>query len=81
MTARVALAELNRAAGLLPNPRMLEIESQTWSTPESPSSRYLHALADLGVLRTRRLGREKLFFHPRLLDLLTREPNEFEPYP
>ena len=45
------------------------------------ASRYLHALADLGVLRTRRLGREKLFFHPRLLDLLTREPNEFEPYP
>ncbi len=44
------------------------------------ASRYLHALVDLGVLRTRRLGREKLFFHPKLLALLTEEPNEFEPY-
>ena len=45
------------------------------------ASRYLHALVEIGVLRTRRLGREKLFFHPKLLGLLTEEPNEFEPYP
>ncbi len=45
------------------------------------ASRYLHALVALGVLRARRLGREKLFFHPRLLGLLTEEPNVFEPYP
>ena len=44
------------------------------------ASRYLHTLVELGVLRARRLGREKLFFHPRLLGLLTEEPNEFEPY-
>ena len=44
------------------------------------ASRYRHALVELGVLRTRRLGREKLFFHPKLLGLLTEEPNEFEPY-
>ena len=44
------------------------------------ASRYLHALVRIGVLRTRRLGREKLFFHPKLLALLTEESNEFEPY-
>lgn len=34
------------------------------------ASRYLHALADLGVLEARALGKEKLFVHPRLLRLL-----------
>ncbi len=145
VTARVALADLNRAAELLPNPRMLEIslplleaqasseieETATWTTAKieairrlqdetwrfvearaprtlgrplidlafdhpycriadvveagiaerQTASRYLHALVELGVLRARRLGREKLFFHPRLLGLLTEEPNVFEPYP
>ena len=45
------------------------------------ASRYLHTLVELGVLRIRRLGREKLFFHPKLLALLTQEPNELEPRP
>ena len=40
------------------------------------ASRYLHALVQIGVLRDRRQGREKLFFHPRLVRLLTEEPNE-----
>ena len=45
------------------------------------ASRYLHALVEIGVLRDQRVGREKLFFHPRLLQLLTEEPNDFIAYP
>ena len=44
------------------------------------ASRYLRMLVELGVLRDRRLGREKLFSHPKLLRLLTEEPNEFVAY-
>jgi Fic family protein len=44
------------------------------------ASRYLKALVSLGVLREQTMGREKLFLHPKLLQLLTRESNEFEPY-
>ena len=44
------------------------------------ASRYLHALVEIGVLRDRRLGRERLFFHPKLLQLLTEEPHEFIAY-
>jgi Fic family protein len=42
------------------------------------ASRYLKAITDIGVLRERKLGREKLFIHPRLLDLLTGELHDFE---
>jgi len=41
------------------------------------ASRYLKSLASIGVLRERRVGREKLFTHPRLLELLTSERHEF----
>lgn len=40
------------------------------------ASRYLHGLVDAGVLREVRVGREKLFLHPRLMALLTRDSNE-----
>jgi Fic family protein len=40
------------------------------------ASRYLHALADIGVLREHAVGREKLFVHPKLLELLTSDGNE-----
>ena len=40
------------------------------------ASRYLHGLVDAGVLREVRAGREKLFLHPRLMTLLTRDSNE-----
>jgi cell filamentation protein, protein adenylyltransferase len=45
------------------------------------ASRYLKALAAAGVLEERAFGREKLFLHPRLLDLLSAEGNDFAPYP
>ncbi len=37
------------------------------------ASRYLKALAGIGVLRELAFGREKLFVHPRLVSLLTKE--------
>lgn len=45
------------------------------------ASRYLKALVSIGVLKEITSGREKLFVHPKLLQLLTRETNTFKPYP
>jgi Fic family protein len=44
------------------------------------ASRYLHDLANLGVLHETTLGREKLFIHPKLMQLLSRDNNQFQPY-
>src|SRR3989442_11312650 len=44
------------------------------------ASRYLKALAAAGVLREQAVGKEKLFVHPKLMNLLTRDSNAFEPY-
>ena len=44
------------------------------------ASRYLHDLADLGVLRAMPFGKEKLFVHPRLLQLLEQDSNELQAY-
>ncbi len=43
------------------------------------ASRYLKALASVGILREQSFGREKLFVHPKLMALLTRDDN-FELY-
>lgn len=44
------------------------------------ASGYLKQLVKLGVLEEKPVGREKLFIHPKLMQLLTRDSNEFEPY-
>lgn len=44
------------------------------------ASRYLKALAAAGVLREQAFGREKLFVHPKLMDLLVKDTNTFAPY-
>ncbi len=44
------------------------------------ASRYLKALASIGVLEERTVGREKLWVHTRLMALLTRDENAIEPY-
>lgn len=44
------------------------------------ASRYLHDLADLGVLREMPFGKEKLFTHPKLMQLISRDNNQFQPY-
>lgn len=44
------------------------------------ASKYLKALAEMGVLREVPLGKEKLFIHPRLIDLFRQDDNVFLPY-
>jgi len=44
------------------------------------ASRYLKALVDIRVLREQAFGKEKLFVHPKLMTLLTRDSNLFESY-
>lgn len=44
------------------------------------ASRNLHDLADLGVLREMPFGNEELFIHPKLMQLLSRDSNQFQPY-
>lgn len=45
------------------------------------ASRYLKALVSIGALREQAFGKEKLFVHPKLMNLLTRDSNALEPYP
>lgn len=44
------------------------------------ASRYLKQLVDIGVLQEVTLGREKLFIHPKLMTLLTRDDNAVAAY-
>jgi Fic family protein len=44
------------------------------------ASQYLKQLVDIGVLVEAPLAKEKLFIHPKLMQLLTRESNDFLPY-
>jgi Fic family protein len=44
------------------------------------ASRYLHDLTALGVLREMPVGKEKLFIHSKLMQLLSRDGNQFQPY-
>lgn len=44
------------------------------------ASRYLKQLCDIGVLKEIAVGREKLFIHPKLVQLLTRDSNRIAAY-
>jgi Fic family protein len=44
------------------------------------ASRYLKALVSIGVLRELAFGKEKLFVHPKLMNLLTRDSKHSQPY-
>jgi len=44
------------------------------------AARHLKALVSIGVLVEQPFGREKLFVHPKLMNLLTRDGNAFDPY-
>jgi len=44
------------------------------------ASVYLKQLADIGVLKEQQAGRERLFIHPKLMQLLTRDGNQIVPY-
>jgi Fic family protein len=45
------------------------------------ASRYLKQLVSIGVLQEITLGREKLFIHPKLMQLLTKDDNKVAAYP
>lgn len=44
------------------------------------ASSYLKALARIGVLKEEKVGREKLFIHPKYMQLLTGDSHQFGPY-
>jgi Fic family protein len=44
------------------------------------ASRYLKELVSIGVLREVQVGKEKLFIHPKLMQLLLRDDNAVVPY-
>lgn len=44
------------------------------------ASVYLKALVDIGVLKEEKVGREKLFIHPKYMQLLTGDSHQFSPY-
>jgi hypothetical protein len=44
------------------------------------ASVYLKELVKAGVLEEKAFGREKLFIHPNLMGLLTRDSNDYAPY-
>ncbi len=44
------------------------------------ASRYLKGLVEIGILEERVVGKEKLFIHSKLLNLLTKESNKFPQY-
>jgi len=44
------------------------------------ASTYLKALAGIGVLREVESGRDKVFIHPKLMELLTRDDSHVPPY-
>lgn len=44
------------------------------------ASRYLKEMAAIGVLHEQEYGREKLFIHPKLMQLLIRDSNQFTLY-
>lgn len=44
------------------------------------ASRYLHLLAEIDVLNVRVVGKERLFVHPKLMQLLSHDANTFAAY-
>ena len=44
------------------------------------ASTYLKKLVEIGILEEMNIGKEKLFLHPKLLQLLTSDDNSFMPY-
>lgn len=44
------------------------------------ASRYLKEMVQIGVLHEISAGKEKLFLHPKLMQLITRDNNQFERY-
>lgn len=41
---------------------------------------YLKKLCEIGVLEEKKIGREKIFIHPKLMELLKSDGNDYEKY-
>lgn len=63
----------------LPYCRISDLVDRDIAKRQAASS-HLHALVRQGVLIAKTVGREKLFIHPKLLNLLTRDSNDFTEY-
>lgn len=61
--------------------RIQDVTDATAVAARQTASRHLKHLVRIGVLEEVARGREKLFIHPKLLQLLIREPNTFALYP
>lgn len=59
--------------------RIMDLENVGIAKRETASV-YLKKLADIGVMREEKSGRDKLFVQSKLLGLLSQESNEFVPY-
>mgnify|MGYP004490127523 CR=1 FL=1 len=63
-----------------PYTRIANLE-QAGIAKRQTASKYLKEFCDVGVLSEQIVGRDKLFIHPKLMELLRGENNEFTPYP
>ena len=61
--------------------RIQDVSEATGIAARQTASRHLKHLVAIGVLEEMVFGREKLFIHPKLMSLLTKETNDFTPYP
>lgn len=64
----------------LPYCRIQNVTSRGIAARQTASS-YLKQLVKVGVLSETQVGREKLFIHLRLMRLLVRDSNEWQPFP
>ena len=62
-----------------PYARILSLEKAGIAKRQT-ASRYLQALTEIGVLNEIHIGRDKLFIHPKLMDLLSGDNNQFTAY-
>ena len=63
----------------LPYCRIQNLVSQGLAGRQA-AARHLRQLVEIGVLQELPAGREKLFIHPKLMQLLTRDDNTLTPY-
>lgn len=78
-TPRIYTRELVELIFTLPYCRIQNITSAGLAKRQTASV-YLKQLVGLGVLREIKVGREKLFLHPKFLKLLLEDSNDYVPY-
>ncbi|WP_239325818.1 hypothetical protein [Snodgrassella gandavensis] len=64
----------------LPYTRIINLQ-QRGIAGRQTASKYLKELCTIGVLKEMQFGRDKLFLHYKLLDILIHNTNDFNAYP